>query len=356
MLFDVARAGRSALLLGTLLVLPSACVVGTDEQAHEDDVEEAIGTSSEALSGADSVATAVVSSCSTTSVKGLATQLVEEIQCLRPGTLARIDGKPGITLGSAVFPWLQAPVANALVSARNARGATMTLNSGLRTLPQQFLLYRWYQTGRCGISLAAKPGNSNHESALAIDIQDSAGWRTYLTNRSMRWLGSSDPMHYDYVGSDSVSLKGLSVRAFQRLWNRNHPEDLIAEDGLYGPATESRLSKSPSGGFPVGACTTTKTVSDEPEPPAADAPAPTEVPMVPDATEPEEGTSPTASDSDAFGTSDESAPTDESSPSGPTADSGCAVSRGTASDRTSFAASALLVGAVIAAARRRRRA
>jgi hypothetical protein len=39
---------------------------------------------------------------------------------------------------------------------------------------------------------------------------------------------------------------------FQRLWNRNNPTDTIAEDGQYGPSTESRLAKSPIGGFRLG--------------------------------------------------------------------------------------------------------
>jgi hypothetical protein len=170
-----------------------------------------------------------------------------------------------------------------MLDAQKARGVTITINSGLRTLPQQYLLYRWYQTGRCGIGLAAKPGTSNHESAVAIDIADNVAWRTALTNRGFRWLGASDPVHYDFVGQGAVNLRGLSVKAFQRLWNRNHPEDPIAEDSGYGTETEKRLAKAPIGGFPKGAlasCTADGGVdagSIEPE----------DIAPVPDATEEE---------------------------------------------------------------------
>ncbi len=217
---------------------------------------------SAALSPTDTVDTAVNQSCTTTAVKGLATQLVDEIQCLHPNTFSRIDNTPGLDLGAAVFPFLQTSAATSLAAAQKARGTTMSLNSGLRTLPQQFLLYRWYQTGRCGIGLAATPGTSNHESGLAVDVDDNAGWRTALVGNHFKWLGSSDPVHYDFVGTGAVDLKGLSVKAFQRLWNRNHPEDLVDEDGEYGPATASRLSKSPVGGFAIGA------VCNDPPPPA----------------------------------------------------------------------------------------
>jgi hypothetical protein len=60
-------------------------------------------------------------------------------------------------------------------------------------------------------------------------------------------------VHYDFVGQGAVNLRGLSVKAFQRLWNRNHPEDPIGEDGAYGTETEKRLARAPIGGFPKGA-------------------------------------------------------------------------------------------------------
>jgi hypothetical protein len=236
---------------------PSGAVpASTHEAEGENDGNGEVGSVAQALANGDPVSAAVTQSCTTSVVKGLSTQLVGEIQCLRPNTLKSIDKLPGIALGSAVFPYLQSPAVTAMVAAQKARGTTLSINSALRTLPQQYMLYRWYQTGRCGISLAAKPGTSNHESALALDVQDNAGWRSAMTGKSFRWLGASDPVHYDYVGAGAVDLRGLSVKAFQRLWNRNNPTDKITEDGSYGPATESRLAKAPIGGFAKGAdCT-----------------------------------------------------------------------------------------------------
>ena len=59
-------------------------------------------------------------------------------------------------------------------------------------------------------------------------------------------------MHFDFAGGGTVDLSTLSVQAFQRLWNRNNPNDRITEDGSYGPATAQRLRNSPAGGFPQG--------------------------------------------------------------------------------------------------------
>ena len=255
---------RSLLLLAPL-ALVAAC--SGAPQVHDD--PEPVGYASAELSASDPVSLAVDQSCTTTSVKGLATQLVDEIQCMKPGSMASIANVPNTSLGSAVFPFLQTPAANALKQVAGARGTPMVINSALRTLPQQYLLYRWYKTNRCGIGLAASPGTSNHESALAVDVDDNAGWRPSFEGKGWSWLGSSDPVHFDYVAG-GIDLKGVSVMAFQRLWNRNHPSDKIAEDGGYGPDTESRLAKSPVGGFAVGAVCN----APPPPPPVKDAGAP----------------------------------------------------------------------------------
>ena len=194
--------------------------------------------------------------CSTSSVNGLTQQLFKELNCLRSGTLTDFSSFSGVKKSSSnVNAFLQTAAANSLkkVLARRS-GSSMTITSALRSLAQQYLLYRWYKLGRCGIGLAASPGNSNHESALALDLSNYSSWKSAFQAEGWRWLGSSDPVHYDFKGSGTVTLKGLSIKAFQRLWNKNNPNDKIAEDGQYGPNTEARLAKSPAGGFANAGC------------------------------------------------------------------------------------------------------
>ena len=339
-----------------MLSLFAAACSGADDledaaDHHDHDGDENIGSVSSELTASSPVSSAVTQTCSTTAVKALSQQLVEEIQCLKPGSMKRIDGIAGLSLGAAVFPWLQTPAANALVAAQKARNVTLSINSGLRTLPQQYLLYRWYQTGRCGIGLAAKPGTSNHESGIAVDIADNASWRSAMSGKGFAWLGSSDPVHFDYRGGGTVSMKGLSVRAFQRLWNRNHPNDTIAEDGLYGPATEARLAKAPVGGFPKGALcmqSMSADVDDAPlpgEPSAGDEEDPS---AIPDATEPSVDET-TAGGDEATTTS---AALDIPSPGA--AEQGCSVGSGS----SPFSRGAVLVfglaGTAVVVRRRRR--
>jgi hypothetical protein len=234
--------------LPLLLPLLAGCLATEPEQ--ETDGPEPVG---EAVH-AQTVAQAVNNSCSTTSVKGLSEQIINQGQCINPSAFVKVPSQPNLVLGSAVFPYLELPARDALVSALQSKpGTTMTINSMLRTVAQQYLLYRWYKLGKCGIALAATPGNSNHETGLALDVSQYGTWRTTLENKGFKWFGDSDAVHFDYVGAGAQSYKGLDVLAFQQLWNKNHPEDLIDEDGIYGNDTATRLDKSPAEGFPVGA-------------------------------------------------------------------------------------------------------
>ena len=163
-------------------------------------------------------------------------------------TLSRLPQGGGISfVGSAVLPYLEPDAERDLRAEANAQ-----ITSLFRTVVQQYLLYRWWQQGRCGIAAAATPGNSNHETGRAVDLSN---WASVIGAMSAHgWAHDvpGDNVHFDH--NASADLRGLDVHAFQRLWNRNHPQDVISEDGSYGPMTEARILRSPSGGFATGAC------------------------------------------------------------------------------------------------------
>ncbi|MGE0324435.1 MAG: M15 family metallopeptidase [Polyangiaceae bacterium] len=188
--------------------------------------------------------------CSTSGLEGISEQLAEAQMCIRPDAFVKFAPHAGVSLSSSkIHPYLQASARDALWSA--ASKLNITINSAFRTLADQYVLY---YSGGCG--LAAKPGKSNHQSGRAIDVQNYSAAKSALQSAGCTWLGSSDPVHFDCPGSDG---RADAILAFQHLWNVNHPEDIIDEDGAYGPQTETRLAKSPAGGFAKGAC--------DPEPP-----------------------------------------------------------------------------------------
>ena len=198
---------------------------------------------------AATVSSYVTGTCSTAVVLGLSKQIAGEVGCINPTGLTKFNASTRIQLtSSAVLPYLGKSAKTALESAAAVR--SVQINSAFRTVAQQYLLYRWYQQGRCGISAAAAPGRSNHQSGRALDLANYSTVRSTMQSKGWSWLGSSDPVHFDYYGSPDI--RGQDVRAFQRLWNRNNPNDKIAEDGAYGPQTEARLRMAPATGFALG--------------------------------------------------------------------------------------------------------
>lgn len=245
------RAFALVASLVTLTALGTGCAPSDLES--EPDADE-LTSDDEAGVNAGSVAAAAANECSTSSVKALSLQIIAEGNCIQPGAYAEVPDRPNLEADSNVFLFLEEPARDRLVAALDANpNKTMRVNSALRTVAQQYLLYRWSQQGRCGISIAARPGRSNHETGLALDMDEAWSWKSALTSRGFKYAGSSDPVHFDYAGPGAEDHRGLDVLAFQRLWNRNNPSDLISEDGDYGPQTESRLKLAPAAGFKKGA-------------------------------------------------------------------------------------------------------
>ena len=189
--------------------------------------------------------------CSTFIVDGLSKQLIAEQNCIRANALTSFAGKKGISIGSNVYPYLEPKAATGLEAA--GASATLSVTSAFRTIAQQYLLYRWYENGQCGISLAAVPGNSNHETGIAVDLGNYASVIGLMSSHG--WTHSypsSDPVHFDYTAGGTIDLRSESVLAFQKLWNLNNPGAKIAEDGAYGPITASKIAASPATGFAKG--------------------------------------------------------------------------------------------------------
>ncbi len=191
--------------------------------------------------------------CSTSSVDGLSRQIIAQARCIDADAFVRVPARPNLVTGSHVFLYLDASARDRLVQVLDAhRDRTMTVHSALRTVAQQYLLWRWASSKRCNIQLATPPGESNHETGLALDIGEPSAWRSALEEQQFRWLGAVDRVHFDYKGGRASARDGIDVTAFQQLWNLNHPDDTIAESGRYGSATEQRLRKSPAAGFAIG--------------------------------------------------------------------------------------------------------
>ncbi|MEO6600466.1 MAG: M15 family metallopeptidase [Polyangiaceae bacterium] len=196
---------------------------------------------------------AALGSCSTESVDGLSRQIIEQARCIKPNDFVALPKRPNLIMAPHVYPFLEVGARDHLLKALDSHtNQTMTINSALRTVAQQYLVSHWAATKICGVQLATRPGDSNHEIGSALDIAEAAKWRPALEAQQFRWLGTSDRVHFDYKGDNTGPRTATDVLAFQKLWNRNHAEDPVPENGQYGPPTEQRLKKSPPSGFPLG--------------------------------------------------------------------------------------------------------
>lgn len=192
-----------------------------------------------------------VPTCPTKAVRELDRQLIFKMNELAPNALVSFADL-AVDLGESVWPYLQPAAKSALEKAIRDRGIRMFVNSAYRTIAQQLMLFNQFKSGRCGIVAAAPPGGSNHQSGLALDIEDADGWRPFLERYGWQWLGAFDPMHFDFVGAGTQDINPIAVEAFQKLWNENNPNDPIGVDGDFGPLTESRLNIAPAEGFAQG--------------------------------------------------------------------------------------------------------
>lgn len=191
--------------------------------------------------------------CSTASVRKLSLQIIAEMNIMIPNVLVSFDDL-NIESGSAVNLYLQPGAKDALRRVIRAKGdRSLPITSAYRTVAQQHLLFSWYKQGKCGIGLAATPGKSNHEDGLAIDVPDTANatWRSTLEDEDWDWLGDNDRFHFTYRGGGRDDIGDIGVKAFQRLWNKHNPGDLITVDGDFGSQTAARMNRSPAEGFPT---------------------------------------------------------------------------------------------------------
>ncbi len=196
---------------------------------------------------------AAARSCSTASVDGLSRQIIGQARCIDPDAFVPLPSRPNLEKNSHVYPYFRAAAQRHLLRVLDKhKNKTMIMHSALRTIAQQYLVWRWAAAKRCSIQLAADPGESNHETGLALDISHPGEWRSALESEGFRWLGSKDKVHFDYKGAGVSSTRKIDVLAFQQLWNENHPDDRITEDGRYGAAMQKRLEKAPADGFPRG--------------------------------------------------------------------------------------------------------
>ena len=205
-------------------------------------------------------------------INGLSAQLVDEVNCIQPGVLQEfvVSQTAGHLYTDRNIPHLLRPEVVAAAEAVAALKADwITITSGYRDVGMQY--YDWVWGQKLGFP-AARPGASFHQGGQAMDLAFPSYWRSDLlaygvdTNgdgtRDVFWecydmvapICVDDAPHFQFVQTSTPDLMVESVRAFQRLWNRNNPNEPLVEDGAWGPGTEAKMEKTDAAGFAYGGC------------------------------------------------------------------------------------------------------
>jgi hypothetical protein len=102
-----------------------------------------------------------------------------------------------------------------MVKAAGEEGVRIVVNSGFRSYPEQKHLWEGYSKGWPGYNLAAKPGRSNHQNGIALDIPVAGGpgnptydWLAeYATSYGFVRTVKKEPWHWEYRPESAEKAK-----------------------------------------------------------------------------------------------------------------------------------------------------
>lgn len=141
--------------------------------------------------------------------------------------------------------WLRDDSAAAFNRMEDERGF-IDLNSAGRTVAEQNeLIRRWDQGGTYNrppyLYAPARPATASNHVAGGGKAFDTSEWRRvkeFAHLYGFRWFGSSDPVHFDYVGGGSSSASGNQVTKDRQNWLNVARGAGLVVDGIEGPATK----------------------------------------------------------------------------------------------------------------------
>lgn len=184
---------------------------------------------------------------------GLSNQLVDAINCLRPGSLSSIPDGNWQMLSPLRPALVDARGVDDLLTAASEGGEMMTIRWAYRDIGIQHLFYLWTLKG---CDFAAPPGLSNHQNGLSVDLDDPAYWSGIMPTHGWESNLPTDRPHFDYVLAEDEGMATLSILAFQALWNHNRSDErpALALTGEFDAETEAALNQTPLNGFELGLC------------------------------------------------------------------------------------------------------
>ncbi|MCU0657984.1 MAG: M15 family metallopeptidase [Polyangiaceae bacterium] len=132
-------------------------------------------------------------------------ELISNVSCKERTDTAYVKGKAStiklITVGGKPVSRATGHAFLKMQKAAHAAGVHLAINSGFRTMSEQQYFYNCYLSKKCNNgNLAAKPGFSNHQSGIALDMTTSSWLAKNGTKFGFVRTVPSEPWHWEYTG------------------------------------------------------------------------------------------------------------------------------------------------------------
>jgi hypothetical protein len=132
-------------------------------------------------------------------------ELISNVSCKERTDTAYVKGKAStiklITVGGKPVSRATGHAFLKMQKAAHAAGVHLAINSGFRTMSEQQYFYDCYLSKKCNNgNLAAKPGFSNHQSGIALDMTTSSWLAKNGTKFGFVRTVPSEPWHWEYTG------------------------------------------------------------------------------------------------------------------------------------------------------------
>ena len=126
-----------------------------------------------------------------------------------------------------------------------------TVTSGLRTLPEQYLLYQWQRICNNISNVMGINETFNDLSGSVIEIENYLEVKDAMTSMNFTWGGNLNPKRFTYSGTDALDMKNENIISFQTLWSCNSEGYSVIVDGVFSSAVLKMVKKIDIRGFNI---------------------------------------------------------------------------------------------------------
>ena len=156
--------------------------------------------------------------------------------------------------------WLADGPAKAINDLEDKYGPIIINRAGVTEAEQQEVIDQWDRGDRAGLYPPARPAyTSNHvkNGGQAVDVYNFTDDRAKLNEFGFEWYGTSDPVHYTYVGRPADNANsGLSTQWIkivqEKLIRMGHDLGPWGADGVLGDKTKAAVRHEQSMAGPNG--------------------------------------------------------------------------------------------------------